>query len=260
MEDIVMLYSVSDLQGYTIRATDGDIGTLRTLYFDEADWGVSHAVIDTGSWITGKHVLVSPEVLGQPDAHNKHLTVNLTREEIQDCPELNTHDTAHGPYSGVAHTRARRPVFWSSDPFVLNSLAGRPGGSPLPAQPPAAPSPTAAPSVTEQAHGPALYSSRKIIGYYIQARDGEMGHVEDFIMDTDAWHIRYMVVDTKNWWPGKKVLVSPQWIEAIRWDDAHVTVDLSREQIKTSPEYDPSKPIPRDYESRLHDHYDRPVY
>ena len=103
-------------------------------------------------------------------------------------------------------------------------------------------------------------SSRKIIGYYIQARDGEMGHVEDFIIDTDTWHIRYMVVDTKNWWPGKKVLVSPRWIQDIRWDDAHVTVDLSRDQIKASPEYDPSKPIPRDYETRLHDHYGRPAY
>jgi hypothetical protein len=87
-----------------------------------------------------------------------------------------------------------------------------------------------------------------------------MGHVEDFIIDTDTWHIQYMVIDTKNWWPGKKVLVSPRWIQDIRWDDAHVTVDLPRDQIKASPEYDPSKPIPRDYETRLHDHYGRPAY
>jgi sporulation protein YlmC with PRC-barrel domain len=250
-----MLYRVSDLQGYTIHATNGDIGTLRTLYFDEEEWGVANFVIDTGKWITGKHVLVSPEVLGQPDMNRKHLSVNLTREEIQDCPEINTPETASGPYTGVVHTRSRRPVFWSSDPFVLDSLAARPGGSPLPAQPPMHPAP-----VTEEVRGPVLHSSRKIIGYNIQARDGGMGHVEDFLIDTDTWHIRYMVIDTKNWWPGKKVLVSPQWIQAIHWDDAYVTVDLTRDQIKTSPEYDPSKPIPRDYESRLHDHYGRPVY
>jgi sporulation protein YlmC with PRC-barrel domain len=255
MEGIVMLYSASDLQGYTIHAADGDIGTLRTLYFDEEEWGVENVVVDTGTWITGKHVLVSPDVLGQPDPHRKHLPVSLTREEIKDCPEINTHETAPGPYTGVTYTRSRRPIFWSSDPFVLDSLAARPGGAPHPSPPPATP-----PPVTEQVRAPVLHSSRNIIGYNIQARDGGMGHVEDFIIDTDTWHIRYMVVDTKNWWPGKKVLVSPQWIQAIRWGDAHVTVDLSRDQIKTSPEYDPSQPIPRDYESRLHGHYGRPVY
>lgn len=250
-----MLISVSDLQGYTIHAADGDIGTLHTLYFDEEKWGIASFVVDTGTWITGKHVLVSPEVLGQPDMNRKHLSVNLTRAEIQDCPEINTHETAPGPYTGVTHTRTTWPVFWSNDPFVLDSLAARPGGMPLPTPPP-----TPSPTVTEQVRGAVLHSSRKIIGYYIQARDGEMGHVEDFIIDTDTWHIRYMVVDTKNWWPGKKVLVSPEWIQSIRWDDAHVTVDLTRDQIKTSPEYEPSKPIPRDYECRLHDHYGRPGY
>jgi hypothetical protein len=114
--------------------------------------------------------------------------------------------------------------------------------------------------VTEEVRVPVLHSSRKIIGYHIQARDGSIGHVEDFLIETDTWHIPYMVVDTRNWWPGKKVLVSPQWIQALHWDDAYASVDLTRDQIKASPESDASKPIPRDYESRLHDHYGRPVY
>jgi sporulation protein YlmC with PRC-barrel domain len=251
---MAMLYRVSDLQGYTIHATDGDIGTLRTLYLDEEEGGVASFVIDTGTWISGKHVLVSPDVLGQPDMDRKRLSVNLTREEIKACPEIDMHATAPGPYSGVSHTRSRGPVFWSSDPFVLNSLAARPGGMPL-SSPPVTP-----PAVTEEIRVPVLHSSRKIIGYHIQARDGSIGHVEDFLIDTDTWHIRYMVVDTRNWWPGKKVLVSPKWIQAVHWDGADVSVDLTRDQIKTSPEYDASQPIPRDYESRLHDHYGRPAY
>jgi predicted lipase len=113
----VMLYSVSDLQGYTIHAADGDIGTLRTLYFDEEEWGVENVVVDTGTWITGKHVLVSPEVLGQPDPNRKHLPVSLSQEEIKDCPEINTHETAPGPsYRGdlyaqqAAHLLEQRSV------------------------------------------------------------------------------------------------------------------------------------------------------
>lgn len=95
--------------------------------------------------------------------------------------------------------------------------------------------------------------------YYIQARDGEIGHVEDFIIDDATWAIRYMVIDTRNWWPGKKVLVSPQWIEAINWAKSTVAVDLLRDTIKHGPEYNPSM-LNREYETKLYQHYRRPTY
>jgi hypothetical protein len=132
-------------------------------YFDDEEWGVTYFVIDTGTWITGKHGLVSPNVLGQPDANSKRLPVSLSREEIQECPEINTHEAASGPYTGVTHTRTARPVFWSNDPFVLDSLASRPGGRPMPAPPPTTP------PVAEQPLGPVLHSSRKIIGISISS-------------------------------------------------------------------------------------------
>jgi hypothetical protein len=98
------------------------------------------------------------------------------------------------------------------------------------------------------------------MNYYIQATDGQIGHVEDFVIDTGTWHIRYMVVDTRNWWPGKKVLVSPLWIDHIDWDTTQVTVNLSCERVKDSPEYDVSVPLGRAYEARLFDHYNQPKY
>jgi hypothetical protein len=111
-----------------------------------------------------------------------------------------------------------------------------------------------------QGRGALLRSTREVIGYYIQATDGQIGHVEDFVIDTATWHIRYMVVDTRNWWPGKKVLVSPRWIEGVQWDTQQVTVGLSRDHIKDSPEFDPSVPLDRAYEARLFDHYSQPTY
>ena len=87
-------------------------------------------------------------------------------------------------------------------------------------------------------------------GYHISATDGDIGHVEDFLVDEATWAIRYMVVDTSNWWSGKKVLVSPEWIAGVDWNDSAVDVEMTREQIKNSPEYDPSAPLQRDYESR----------
>jgi sporulation protein YlmC with PRC-barrel domain len=101
---------------------------------------------------------------------------------------------------------------------------------------------------------------RVINGYHIQATDGEIGHVEDFIIDYETWAIRYLIVDTVNWWSGKKVLLSPQWIERVSWNESKVFINLPREIIQRSPEYIQDTVLMRDYETRLHQHYNRQGY
>lgn len=96
---------------------------------------------------------------------------------------------------------------------------------------------------------------QEVTGYPIQAADGEIGHVEDFVLDDETWTIRYLIVDTRNWWPGKKVLVSPRWIERVSWSERKVFVNLPREIIKQSPEFTEDSLITRDYETALHRHY-----
>jgi hypothetical protein len=105
-----------------------------------------------------------------------------------------------------------------------------------------------------------LRSTEEVLGYDIQATDDAVGHVEDFIFDDETWIIRYIVVDTRNWLPGGKVLVSPEWIKSINWAKRTVSVDLNRHTIKNSPEFDPSQPVNRKYEIQLYDYYGRPVY
>ena len=107
---------------------------------------------------------------------------------------------------------------------------------------------------------PSLRSTRDVTGYYIAALDGDIGHVEDFLIDDRAWAIRYLVVDTRNWWPGKKVVLSPEWIKTVSWPDSQVHVDLRRDEIKAAPEYDPSRPFDRAYETRLLEHHNRRKY
>jgi sporulation protein YlmC with PRC-barrel domain len=253
-----MLLSAQELQGYAIHARDGDLGKVRTFYFDENEWCIHSMVVDTGSWFSGKHVLLLVDVLGQPDLQRQRLSVDLTQEEVRNSPEVPKNTAASG-YEGTAmRTYAGGNVYWSTDPFVLHSVAARPASTPIPAAPIAVDS---APRPADmQGSGGLLRSTRDIMSYYIQATDGQIGHVEDFVIDTAAWHIRYMVVDTRNWWPGKKVLVSPLWIDLIDWDAMQVTVNLSRDRIKNSPEYDASVPLDRAYETRLFDHYSRPTY
>ena len=105
-----------------------------------------------------------------------------------------------------------------------------------------------------------MRSIDEVTGYYMQAPDGEVGYLDDFIVDDKNWTIRYIVLDTRKWLPGKKVLISPQWINRISWSDGKVFLDLDRESIKESPEYDPSLPVNRQYEERLYDFYGRPKY
>ena len=112
----------------------------------------------------------------------------------------------------------------------------------------------------EKAWDPHLRSTDEVSGYHIQADDGEIGHVEDFIIDDETWAIRYLIIDTRNWWSGKKVLVSPQWIERTSWDESKVFINLSREAIKQSPEYTEETLLDRDYETGLHRHYNRQGY
>jgi hypothetical protein len=112
----------------------------------------------------------------------------------------------------------------------------------------------------QESSDPHLHSANEVIGYYIEAADGDIGHVEEFIVDDENWAIRYMAVDTRNWWPGKKVLVAPQWIERASWQDSRVYVNLARNDIQEAPAYDLSEPPSREYEATLHRHYKRSPY
>lgn len=255
-----MLLSAQELQGYTIHARDGDLGTVRTFYFDAEEWCIHSMVVDTGTWFSGTYVLLPVNVLGQADWQNQRLSVDLTQEEVRNSPEVPKHTESSG-YEGTAMgTYASGNVYWSTDPFVLHSVAARPASTTILAAPVAVDTAPRPGPADMQGRGGVLRSTRDIMGYYIQATDGQIGHVEDFVIDTATWHIRYMVVDTRNWWPGKKVLVSPLWIDLIDWNAEQVTVNLSRDRIKNSPEYDVAVPLDRAYETSLFDHYSRPKY
>lgn len=252
----MMLHCAKDLQGYAIHASDGDLGKVQTFYFDDHDWGIHYLVVQTGNWFSSRYVLLPGNVLGQPDRDAKRLAVSLTQEEVRQSPEVpkvistTRHETAVQPSGG-------QNVYWSTDPFVLNSVARRPASGPVPASPPERTHPHPA---GMQGAGAPLRSTKDVLGYYIQAKDGEIGHAEDFLIDPDTWHIRYMVVNTRNWLPGRKVLVFPKWIGDINWDNRTVDVNLPRDLIKNSPEFDPDTPLDRSYESKLFDFYDQPRY
>jgi hypothetical protein len=253
-----MLKSVSDLKGCTIEATDGDVGDVEEFYFDDEKWTIRYLVADTGSWLMGRRVLISPISLGTADRNSQKLRVNMTKERVENSPGIDMdkpvsrqHETTFSDYYGY-------PYYWGG-PYLWGPVG-------YPRYPAAYPA--AGPSTVEKEIDSALQeqsdvhlrSTHEVSDYYIEATDGDLGHVEDFLIDDETWTIRYMVVATRNWWPGKKVLVSPEWIRSVSWTDSKVFVDLSREAIKNGPEYNESGPLNRDYEKQLYEHHRRPEY
>jgi hypothetical protein len=204
-----MLHKAKNLQGDAIVAKDGPIGELKDLYFDDERWGVRYLVVDTGRWLPGRKVLLSPASVDTGASTEDEIKVALTREQVQHAPGIDAdkpvsrqYEEAHALYYGYAQ-------YWA--------LAGMAGGR--------------AERKAEQSH---LRSSAEIIGYGIEAADGAAGRIDDFIVDDLNWGVDALVVDTQEWLPGGKVLLSPSAIERIDWDKKTVRIGMTREAIKRS--------------------------
>lgn len=248
-----MLHTLDDLRDYDIEARDGEIGAVEDFLFDDATWTVRYLVVDTGPWLLGREVLISPQSVGEPDWEMGLLPVDLTKEQVENSP----HVDLEKPVSRQKQEALNTHYAWQNDWMMLPTTArfGSPGITP----PGAAVAEEEA--VDEAASGdPNLRSADEVVAYSIGALDGEIGHVDDFIVDDETWAIRYMVVNTRTWLPGRDVLIALPWIEEINWAQAKVRVSLRKQAIKESPEYDPALPLSRDYETELHEHYGMKSY
>lgn len=244
-----MLRSLNEIRGYKILASDGDIGKVDDFLIDDVIWGVRYLVLDTGNWLSGRKVLVSPEALGAPRWEDVELPVSLSKQQIEDSPEISEQETVSRQHERQLHTHYGWVPYW---PVGGAGVYGT-----------VVPVPTAEnenENEREQTPQSHLRSVKELDGYHVQASDGTIGHIEDFIADIKGWMVRYAVVDTKNWLPGKSVLVALKWVEDVRWDDRKFFVKLTKEEIRHSPEYDPSAAVNREYEMRLYDYYGRPKY
>jgi hypothetical protein len=262
-EGTPMLRSVNELRGLTIHATDNLIGSVDEFYFDDQRWSIRYMVVNVGSWMSPAQVLISPRSIRTVDWEGQQVSVKLTRRQVQDAPSAET-DQPVSRQMELAHA-----IYYNYDPYWYGPglwggmgfpyLSGR-----APHQSPANAAATERQRAREaaqplQAGDTHLRSTRAVTGYHIRASDGEIGHVDDFVMDDETWAVRYLVVDTSNWWLGTKVLVAPTWITGVSWNDRIVDVDLTGEAIKAAPPYDPAQ-LNRAYEKQIHRHYRRETY
>jgi len=246
-----MLHSTKTLRGYKLESTDGEIGKVKEFYFDDHHWTIRYLVADTGGWLPGRQVLISPYALAAVEKEKQHVTINLTKKQIEGSPSLDSDKPVSRQFEDTYYAYYGWPMYWRGNylwgAYSYPTLVGIIGQQQESVQ-------------DKNTWDPHLRSTHAVTGHHIQAKDGEIGHVEDFIIDDETWAIRYMVVDTSNWWMGKKILLSPLWIERVGWEESKVFVNLSRETIKLAPEYTEASLPTREYETGLHQHYRRQGY
>jgi hypothetical protein len=253
-----MLRTAKDLEGYAIGATDGAIGHAADFLFDDEDWVIRYLVVDTGGWLSGRQVLISPFAIGHPDWSARVLPLSITKDRVRNSPDIDTrkpvsrqHEADYLGYYGY-------PVYWGGS--GLWGMGAFPGGvtaeDAVLAEMKARGERTAG-QAPEDAH---LRSCTAVTDYRIHAADGEIGHVEDFLVDDRTWAIRYLVVNTSNWWVGHRMLVAPQWVDGVNWSDRTVSVDLTRQEVKNAPPYDSAAQFDRQQEAAIYEHYGRRDY
>ena len=231
-----LLQSVHHLEHCTLHAVDGAIGTVEALYFDELNWAVRYLLVDTGGWLMGRRVLISPVAVGEVRAEEQTIFIELTRAQIETSPPLDADQPVSRRYEEAYYRHYDWPVYWEED--RQSDVAPAQNG------------------LQEKR----LQRTVRVEGCVMVAADGAIGTVRDIFVDIRYWVIRYLEIETRGIWPGRHVLVSTGWIERVNWVDRIVNIDLACAGIHTAPGFDVSRGISRDYEADLFRHYGRRGY
>lgn len=241
-----MLHTLTALERMSIRASDGDIGTVKDTYFDDLAWTLRYLVIDTGRWLPGRKVLISPLSVTSVDWQERTVAVDLTRNQIEGSPSIDLEkpvsrqrETAYFDYFGYPYYWAG-PLRWGPVAFPPKVRAARDHWLDDERR------------VPERAD-PHLRSTDAVTGYHIEAADGPIGHVQDFLYDEQDWSVRLLAVDTRNWLPGRHVLVAIDRVERVSWGERKVHVNLTQDSIRRAPEWHPELALLAQDEDFLHD-------
>ena len=223
-----MLHLAHKVAGATVKGIDGEIGTLDDFYFEEDRWTVRYLLVDTGKWLSGKRVLISP--MSVPDGWGREgVRLSLTKDQVWNSPEIKEDDLSLDSEAQVL-TYYGYPDYWGAASVWGNFDSP----TALIARAPAVKPPVPSNGIDPEARH--LRSIRKSTGYHLHARDGEIGHVDDFLIGQESWRIRYLLVDTSNWIGGRSVIVSPEKVDGIDKDKGLLYVGADRKAIKEAPE------------------------
>ncbi|MEX0715107.1 MAG: PRC-barrel domain-containing protein [Planctomycetaceae bacterium] len=239
-----MLHKLSTLIGYTIRATDGDLGAVEDAYFDDRDWAIRYFVVDTGDWLPGRLVLVAPDAITGLDSEEEAVAVDLTVDQVEGSPDIHEHEPVSRRHEIDVRAHYGWPSYWEQGAEATRTMESLRENAIERARP-------------DDMH---LQSARDVSAYDLHARDGELGRVEDYLCDDAGWIVRYLVVETAEWAGGRRVLIPPNWVADLDWKESKARIEHTQEEIRNAPPYDPARVPERGEEEELFSHYDRPPY
>jgi uncharacterized protein YrrD len=220
--------NVNSLIGNRMEATDGEIGKVEEFYFDDKAWIIVYLVVKTGNWLSGRKVLISPDALIKRTHQSCAFPLNLTKEQVKNSPDIDTDLPVSRQQEMALHQYYPWQSYWGTG-FYEGGLWG------------IVTPPVVGPLPVRAADGePHLRSTHAISGYHIETTDGELGHLRDFIVDDETWHIEYLVIEMHSWLTGKKVLIARKHIKEIQWATSKVLVDVTRDALEYSPPYEES--------------------
>jgi hypothetical protein len=246
-----MIRSAKHLKRFDVIATDGSIGTIHDFYFDDERWAVRYLVVDTGTWLPGRRVLISPYSVTRTEWGEQRVLLSITREQVKTSPGIDTDKPVSRQHEADYLAHYGYPYYWAH--------TGLWAAYPTPMLPSAIrreqfEATTAGAKRGAESGDSHLRSVAEVRHYLIRATDGDLGHVDDILIDDVSWAVRYFVLDTSNWWGGRHVLAAPSWITGIDWASKTVDVNVSRDAIKSAPPYDRAEHVDRQWEAAYHQH------
>jgi sporulation protein YlmC with PRC-barrel domain len=248
-----MLWNASAINGFVIAESDGELGNVKDVLIDDKAWVARWLIVDTGKWLPGRKVLLPPSVLGKPDRENRLFPVKLTKQQVKDSPDVDTELPVSRQSEAHLYDHYDWEPYWDGSFSPSSLIMAVP--TDVTANPPFS-------DPRDQHEGPHLpwgnphlRSIHAITGYGILATDGEIGAVEDILIDDAEWTVRYLTVDTGNWWPGERVLISPRSVKKIDWVEKLIYLNVDRETVKKSPPYDPAITVDGAYDEKYLAYY-----
>lgn len=246
-----MLFAITGLLGCPVRTEDGDAGTVKDYLFDDRNWRIRWMVVDTGAWLPGRKILIHPSAieplvippstggLGMgPGVDRPVVSVALTQNEIKASPDASEDEPVTQQMEDRLYDHYSRDPIWGATIFGTNAISPPISAPPLVADPRRHGKIETGPHPGDgDSH---LRSAASVKGYHVEATNGEIGHVENFLIDDADWSVRYLLIATRNWWPGKHVQLAPNTVEAFDWMRKHIALNVTREQVQSSPEWDPA--------------------
>ena len=253
-----MLRVGSSLKGYEVEASDGRVGSVQDLLFDDISWKLRWLVVDTGDWLNRRRVLIHPSVIGRIDDEDSALQIKLARSIITDAPGILLDRPVSLQQQKSLYDYYDWDAAWDGSTFGQGTMVN--DFKPVMRFDSDTVGVAAGESFHVEDGDPHLRSLSEIIGYHIHANDGDIGHAQDVLIDDNGWLINYLIVDTSNWWIGHHVLLSPYSVTKIEFSDRKIQVNTNMAKIQSSPPWKPEELVDEAYQAQLHEHYGWPAY